>query len=175
MQRIFPNQNKYLIKKLKLKKMKKLTYIIATLCVVAISTAIFIGCEKENEVSTNSLLSENKIQKDFLVTDTISFDDWDQLPFSLYCIHKWGIIEVLENGSLRYATVNCEIVLCSSQAFLASELLKFDRIHEPDPNIINNSYSEFSVSTEGDDFLTTEDIEFIFNSIITNYVNPYYN
>ena len=153
--------------------MKSYKYIIAALFVVAIGAAIFIGCEKENEVSTNTLLSENKIQKDFLVIDTIPFDDWESLPFSLNCIHKWGIIEVLENGSLRYATVNCEIVLCSSQAFLASELLKFDRICEPDPNIINNSYSEFSVSTEGDDFLTIEDKEFIFNSIITNYVNPY--
>ncbi|MBP7103430.1 MAG: hypothetical protein KBA86_09310 [Bacteroidales bacterium] len=41
--------------------MKKFTYIIATLCVVAISTAIFIGCEKENSITNKT--ADNKIQK----------------------------------------------------------------------------------------------------------------
>ena len=49
--------------------MKKFTYIIATLCVVAISTAIFIGCEKEidkvNDVNNKIIQKDNPIVNPF--------------------------------------------------------------------------------------------------------------
>ncbi len=59
--------------------MKKFTYIIATLCVVAIGTAIFIGCEKE-DVAKNELDREITYHKtipsesELLEIDLISAD-----------------------------------------------------------------------------------------------------
>ncbi len=45
--------------------MKKFTYIIAALCVVAIGTAIFFGCEKENENINNTKNYHIKTHKSF--------------------------------------------------------------------------------------------------------------
>jgi len=55
--------------------MKKFTYIIAALCVVAIGTAIFVGCEKENENTFSNKVNTDKIQKEINYPSFENIDD----------------------------------------------------------------------------------------------------
>ena len=61
--------------------MKKFTYIIATLIVVVIGTAIFIGCEKENNKVNNNINKQKSLDIDFSAISVqngmLCFDSWE--------------------------------------------------------------------------------------------------
>jgi hypothetical protein len=69
--------------------MKKFTYIIAALFVVAIGVGIFISCEKES-INENTLTSNsNKIQKDGELDQTYTIDDYTLVKGETEANYHW--------------------------------------------------------------------------------------
>ncbi len=120
--------------------MKKFTYIIATLCVVAIGTAIFIGCEKENTFSNK--VNIDKIQKD---NDRVSYNTIDNpdifyiedsLGTITYTLPKgdtviredpWGVgtIHRFDNDAFNYVSCEGNGTTCGNAKHMSNGIVKY--------------------------------------------------